>query len=153
MKSLQYTVVGIIFSLVLLISQQSLAKGVDKATVAASGYDVVSYFKNSGPVPGTGYHVSEHDGVTYLFANKDNKKTFDKNPENFIPAYGGFCAYGVAVGKKFYSSPLAWHIDNDRLYLNLDKEIQNKWLKDVPGYIEKGDKNWKEISDKSAGEL
>lgn len=152
MKSFNIVFIGTLI-IIGLIAQNVFAKNVDKAAVAVSGYDVVSYHMKSGPTPGSGWHVSEYDGVTFLFANKKNKRTFDRDPDKYLPAYGGFCAYGVAVGKKFYSDPLAWHIKNDRLYLNLDDKIQSKWLKDVPGFIEKADKNWKEIADKSPEEL
>ena len=153
MKSLNMAVIGVTFIFIGLTSQNVFAKDVDKAAVAASGYDVVSYHTQTGPTPGSGWHVSEYDGATYLFANKKNKKVFDKDPDKYVPAYGGFCAYGAAVGKKFYSDPLAWHIENGRLYLNLDDKIQAKWLKDVSGYIKKGDANWKTIADKSPDEL
>ncbi len=153
MKSLIMSIIGATFILIGLTSQNVFAKNVDKAAVAASGYDVVSYHTQTGPTPGSGWHVSEYDGATYLFANKKNKKAFDKDPDKYVPAYGGYCAYGVAVGKKFYSDPLAWHIENGKLYLNLDDKIQAKWLKDVSGYINKAETNWKTIADKSPDEL
>jgi hypothetical protein len=40
-----------------------------------------------------------------------------------------------------------------KLYLNLDADIQNKWLKDIPGYIKKADANWPKIKDKAPSEL
>ena len=41
-----------------------------------------------------------------------------------LPAYGGFCAYGVALGKKFDDDPRYWKIVDGKLYLNLDGDIQ-----------------------------
>jgi hypothetical protein len=35
-----------------------------------------------------------------------------------------------------------WQIVNHKLYLNYSREIQKKWQKDIPGYIEKANKNW-----------
>ena len=153
MKSLIIAFIGATFLFIGLTTQQVLAGDLDKAFVVASGYDVVSYHTQAGPTPGSGWHVSEYDGAFYIFASKENKKAFDKNPDKYVPAYGGYCAYGVAIGKKFYSDPLAWHIENGRLYLNLDDKIQAKWLKDVPGYIKKAETNWEKIADKSPSEL
>ena len=102
---------------------------------------------------GSGYHVAEYKGVTYVFASKEHKTTFEANPEKYVPAYGGYCAYGVAVGKKFVSDPEAWKIVQGKLYLNLDKDIQNKWAKDIPGYIKKSEANWKDIKDKAPSDL
>jgi len=50
--------------------------------------------------------------------------------------HADYCAYDVAVGKKFHIHPEAWRLADGKLYLNLDAEIQKKWHKDIPGYIE-----------------
>ena len=144
---------GLVVLFTLITFQVAVAGSINNATVAAGGYDVVSYHQKSGPVQGTGWHTAEHDGVTYLFTSKGNKKKFVADPDKYAPAYGGYCAYGVSVGKKFYIDPLSWHIQDGKLYLNLDKKIQKKWLKDVDGYISKADKNWGEIKDVPASKL
>ena len=109
---------------------------------AVGGYDLVSYHGEKGPVRGSGYHATEHKGVIYLFVSKENKETFEMNPEKYLPAYNGFCAYGVAVGKKFNTNPTVYEIIDGKLYLNLDSDIQKEWSKDISGNIKKADKNW-----------
>ncbi len=153
MLRLKYYSIALIALLLAVTSQTALAAGADDATVAVYGYDVVSYHTDQGPMRGSGHFVSEHDGVTYLFASEQNKERFDQNPEKYVPAYGGYCAFGVSVGKKFYSDPLAWRIVDGKLYLNLDAGIQEKWLKDVPGHIKKAEANWPKIKDKAPSEL
>ena len=123
------------------------------ATIGVSGYDVVSYHTEKRPLRGNGHFVSEYDGVAYLFANEDNKQRFDANPEQYVPAYGGFCAFGVSVGKKFYADPEVWRIVDGTLYLNLDARIQQEWLKDVPGRIKTANANWATIKDTAPSEL
>jgi len=91
--------------------------------------------------------------VIYVFANKKNRKMFEANPEKYIPAYGGYCAYGVAVGNKFIADPELWMIEDGKLYLNLDTDIQKKWLKDIAGYIDKANSNWMKIRNKTPFEL
>ena len=112
---------------------------------AVGGYDLVSYHQETGPVRGSGYQATQYEGVTYLFANEENKATFEANPEKYLPAYNGFCAYGVALGKKFNTDPTVYEIAEGTLYLNLDSGIQEEWAKDIPGYIEKADENWKSM--------
>lgn len=90
-----------------------------------------------------------YQGVAYIFASTENKKIFAANPEKYLPAYGGYCAYGVSVCHKVISDPLAWKIVNDKLYLNLDKQIQEIWAKDMPGNIKKADAQWIKIRDKN----
>ena len=123
------------------------------STPGISGYDPVAYFTDGKPMRGSGYHVAVHDGVTYAFTTEEHKKMFEANPQKYLPAYGGYCAYGVAVGKKFVVDPEAWKIVDGTLYLNLDKDIQRKWAKDIPGYIKKAEANWATMKDKKPSDL
>ena len=136
-----------------MLSTSALAKDYTHSTPGVGGYDPVAYFTEGKPVKGNGYHVKEFKGVTYAFAKKANKKMFAANPEKYIPAYGGYCAYGVAVGKKFVADPEVWKVLDGRLYLNLDRKIQQTWEKDIPGYIKKADVNWTKIKDKAPADL
>lgn len=130
-----------------------VAGGYQTSTVGVGGYDLVSYHTDEGPVRGNGNHVVEHDDTTYLFSSRANRKAFESDPERYLPAYGGFCAFGVSVKKKFVGDPEVWRIENERVYLNLDKGIQKKWFKDIPGNIMKADRNWPEIRDTAPSEL
>ena len=148
------TVFSSIFAVLLaILATPALAGDVTHSTPGISGYDPVAYFTDGKPMKGSGYHVAEYQGVTYAFVSKEHKNRFEDNPEKYVPAYGGFCAYGVAVGKKFVSDPEAWKIVQGRLYLNLDRDIQSKWVKDIPGYIKKSEANWKDIKDKAPSDL
>lgn len=117
--------------------------------VGNQGYDLVSYQQKSGPVRGSGNHVVFYHDVAYIFATTENKKIFAANPEKYLPAYGGYCAYGVASGHKVISDPLAWKLVNGTLYLNLNKQVQDIWLKDIPANIKKADEQWSKIKDKN----
>ncbi len=126
---------------------------VTASTPAVQGYDLVSYHTAKRPLRGNGHFVAEHEGVTYLFVDAENLAAFQKDPERYVPAYGGWCAFGVSVGKKFVGDPEVWRVVDGRLYLNLDANIQDDWLKDVPGRIRKADANWPQIRDKAPAVL
>lgn len=117
----------------------------EHSAVGASGYDLVSYQNAKRPVRGNGHYLAENRGVTYLFSSSANQKLFEANPAKYLPAYGGYCAFGVSVGKKFVGDPEVWRIVDGQLYLNLDASIQDQWLKDVPGKISKANANWSRI--------
>ena len=136
-----------------VVSTSAFAQDYTHSTPGVSGYDPVAYFTEGKPLKGNGYHVSDFQGVTYAFASEEHKELFDANPEKYVPAYGGYCAYGVAVGKKFVADPEVWKIVQGRLYLNLDRKIQRTWEKDIPGNIKKADANWAEIRDKAPSDL
>jgi len=123
----------------------ALAADAVHSTVGVGGYDLVSYQTGKKPLPGNGNHLTVHDGVTYLFASEGNEATFAADPKRYLPAYGGWCAFGVSVGKKFVGDPNVWEVVDGRLYLNLDNSIKTMWLEDVPGNIAKAEKNWPKI--------
>lgn len=130
----------------------STALTAETNTVALSGYDAVSYHIGE-PQRGSGNHVATFEGATYIFANAENLETFKKDPAKYAPAYGGYCAYGAALGKKFVSDPLVYKVVDGRLYLNLNEQVAKRWNEDVPGYIVKADEQWKTIADVPAGDL
>lgn len=153
MDSMKTYFLGAMALLIAALASPAFAQDVTHSTPGASGYDVVAYFTDGKPMRGSGFHVSMHEGVTYAFATEEHKKLFAADPKKYLPVYGSFCAYGVAVAKKFVADPEVWKIVDGKLYLNLDKNIQAKWEKDIAGYIKKADSNWTQIKDKAAGDL
>ena len=129
------------------------ALNVDAKNLAVKGYDVVAYFTLAAPTEGKAQFAASHQGATYWFANEVNRDAFKGNPERYAPQFGGFCAMGVALDQKFDGDPHAWRIENDKLYLNLNKDIQSKWLKDVPGHLRKANDIWPKIRDKAPKDL
>ena len=148
-KSLLYTVL----TAILLLPGLAIAGGHAASTPGVNGYDLVSYHMGKKPLVGNGNHAYEYKGVTYIFINEDNKKTFAANSEKYLPAYGGWCAYGVAFGKKFVADPDVWKLVDEKLYLNLDTGIQAKWQEDMSGKITMADQQWSKIRDRAPSEL
>ena len=110
--------------------------------LALRGVDPVSYFTVGKPVKGQKSITTELRGGTYWFSSEENKALFLKNPDAYLPAYGGYCAYGTAVKTKVDGDPYIWHIIDDQLYLNITKPVDRVWRKDIPGYIRDANKNW-----------
>ncbi len=136
-----------------LFSLSANADYVTNSTVGAGGYDLVSYQTDKKPLPGNGNFVATIDQVNYIFANQENLDTFNKNPKKYMPQYGGYCAFGASVGKKFIGDPNVWEVVDGKLYFNLDNGIKATWVKDIPGNIKKANKNWKKIKNKPAASL
>ncbi len=125
------------------VSSGLTAKGVG---LAVHGYDVVAYFTKGEPTVGTAKYSTVYKDATYRFASETNLDAFEDNPERFLPQYGGFCAYGVAVGAKFDGDPHLWRIVDGKLYLNLNEDVQRTWEKDISAYIKRADRNWTRIA-------
>ncbi|MCI4664778.1 MAG: YHS domain-containing protein [Neomegalonema sp.] len=120
---------------------------------ALSGYDAVSYFKDSGPVKGDDAYTYEYKGAKYRFASADHRDAFAANPAKYAPAYGGFCAFGTAMGFKVPTDPKVYKIVDGKLYLNLNGGVQKRWEKDIPGFIRGAENNWPKIVGYSADDL
>ena len=113
--------------------------------VAVEGTDVVAYFTEGRAMKGSSEFEHEWNGATWRFASAKHRDRFAKDPERYAPRYGGYCAYAVSQGGTAPIDPEAWKIVDGRLYLNLDRDIQKIWERDVPGYIERADENWPRI--------
>ncbi|MEP3045874.1 MAG: YHS domain-containing (seleno)protein [Roseibium sp.] len=135
----------------------ALGAGVDvNATVtglALRGVDPVSYFTNGAPQDGNFAITEVHNGATYRFVSEESRETFKQDPEKYLPAYGGFCAFGTAMGVKVDGDPDLWKIVDGKLYLNLSPSIQERWNTDVPGFISTANTKWTEIEDTDPSEL
>ena len=112
---------------------------------AIRGYDPVAYFDRKGPVKGSKQFSYPWQGATWYFASAENRDKFAAEPERYAPRYGGYCAYAVAQGDTADIDPSAWSIVDGKLYLNYSLRILERWKKDIPGYIRKGDANWPDV--------
>ncbi|MFC3150743.1 YHS domain-containing (seleno)protein [Litoribrevibacter euphylliae] len=138
----------------LVISSLSFASSVNIGDndVAIHGYDPVAYFTNSKAVEGSAKFTAIHDGAIYRFASKKNRDLFSSDPSHYAPQFGGYCAMGVALDKKLDIDPNAFYIYKDKLYLNLNKDVQKKWVTDIPGYLKTANRTWSGIEDLSVAE-
>ncbi len=125
----------------------------DKNDVILAGHDVVAYFTENKPVLGDARFTAQHDGAVYRFASQGNRDLFRANPEKYEPAYGGYCAFGASLGKKFQIDGKAFEIVEGRLYVNKNLEVYKTWRKDIPGNIVKAEGAWTQIRDRAASEL
>lgn len=123
------------------------------APLALHGYDPVAYFTAGEPRRGSDKLVHVHEGAAYRFSSQANLDAFKADPDGYAPQYGGFCAYGVSVGKKFDGDPYIWKVEDGKLYLNLNEEISAAFLEDLDGNIAKADSNWPEIEHTAASDL
>lgn len=138
-----------LISSALLASSLSYASNIEinanDNDLAIKGFDAVSYFTAGAPSKGSDKFTSAYNGAIYHFSTATNRDLFKANPAKYAPQYGGYCAMGVAMNQKFDTDPTAWHIDGGKLYLNLNKSVQTKWLTDVPGFLETSQENWPSI--------
>jgi len=137
-------ILGLLFTIVQAQENINLNNG-----YAAEGYDVVAYF-NHKAIKGDKKITYNYKEVKYSFSSNKNFETFKKNPEMYIPQYGGYCAYAIAVNNKKVSvNPKSFQILDHKLYLFYDNWGVNtlkKWKDEDPKKLQKqADSNWENL--------
>lgn len=115
------------------------------SNVALSGYDTVAYFTTGRPTKGEARYALTYKGAEFRFASAENLARFRANPAAYAPQYGGYCAWAVSQGYTASGDPTVWKIVEGRLYLNYNREIGERWSKNIPGHIRAGNANWPKL--------
>jgi hypothetical protein len=120
---------------------------------ALQGYDPVAYFVQGKAVPGSPEFEYRWNGATWEFSSDENRSLFRSDTrsgaDKYIPAYGGYCAFGMAEGYVSDIDPKVWTVFGGKLYLAHDPQVKQKWEKDIPGNVERANINWPAALDKS----
>ncbi|MGB3316380.1 MAG: YHS domain-containing (seleno)protein [Albidovulum sp.] len=122
------------------------------APVGLHGADPVAVV-NGDVITGEGEFSSVLNGAAYYFATAENKAEFDANPTAFEPQNGGFCTYGVSVGKKFDGDPRHAVVHEGKLYVFLNAKTRELFLEDVAGALTNATQNWAKIEHVAATDL
>ncbi len=117
--------------------------------LAIQGYDPVAYFTLQKAVKGNPSFAAKHLGVIYHFSSQTNKDLFLKNPNNYEPQYGGWCAYALGEkGEKVEINPETFKIIDNKLYLFYNANFNNTlktWNKNEVNLKNAADLNWNKI--------
>ncbi|MEO0869638.1 MAG: YHS domain-containing (seleno)protein [Cyanobacteria bacterium J06642_11] len=135
------------------LSASNYSVNIDEKGRALRGYDPVAYVTDGEPVQGSQDLSFRWNDAEYYFSTADNRDKFIANPEQYAPANGGYCTFGVVLSKKFDGDPEVWSVHNNRLHVFLNREVQEKFLQDEAGNFSKVAENWPVIQDKSPEEL
>jgi YHS domain-containing protein len=139
----------IISALVLpAFAQTKSLLNLDKSGLAIQGYDPVAFFTDAKPVKGRPELSSAHDGATYQFASAEHKALFDKDPGQYEPVFGGYCAYGVSRNKLVSIDVDAFQIVGGQLLLQYSKGVRDDFNKDQAGNLAKANANWPALVEK-----
>ena len=133
----------------LSFAQDKKANNIDDSKIGLQGYSPVSYLDLGLAQRGLKQHKAVYKDIAYYFTSAEQKNKFTKNPERYMPQYGGFCAFGVYAGAKFRVDPTKFVVGDNKYYLFLnDVEVDAKqlWLDgDKSMLISTANKNWKSL--------
>ena len=135
----------LVLSMVLFFTSCGPSVSGSASNPALGGYCPVCYFTADQAVEGSSEYQATYEVKTYYFNSAESVATFNADPEKYLPAYDGWCAYGVAVGAKVPVDPRVFSVVDGRLYLNKNRWVGRSFDKDQEGYIEKANENWPEL--------
>jgi YHS domain-containing protein len=117
--------------------------------VALQGYDPVAYFIQKKALKGKTTLATTYEGVVYYFSTQANKEFFAKNPSQYEPQFGGWCAYAMgANAEKVEINPETFKIVDGKLYVFYNAYFNNtlkSWNKDEVNLKKNAETNWKKI--------
>jgi YHS domain-containing protein len=117
--------------------------------VALQGYDPVAYFIQKKALKGKTTLATTYEGVVYYFSTQANKEIFAKNPSQYEPQFGGWCAYAMgANAEKVEINPDTFKIVDGKLYVFYNAYFNNtlkSWDKDEVNLRKKAEANWKKF--------
>ena len=121
--------------------------------VALRGNDAVALATGLDVTPGEARFTHVHDGVAYYFASEETRAAFAADPAAYIPQYGGFCALGVALGKKLDAAPRFADLVDGKLYVFLNAAVFETYKKDKAGILAKAAQNWPAMHHRAVAEV
>ncbi|CAM9696970.1 unnamed protein product [Scytosiphon promiscuus] len=99
--------------------------------------------------------MSMFRGYRLFFSSIQNLRTFENDPVKYLPAWGGFCSYGVAnetwwtnttIGP--FGNPAKWEIlgrsGETRLHIFRSNVPMQRFNTDVDGFLERGEEVWRD---------
>jgi YHS domain-containing protein len=127
--------------------ENNVSSGVTTAGVPLGlhGVDSVALTSLGAVAEGSAVYTIVHEGAAYYFASQASADIFSANPEKYLPQYGGFCAYAVALGKKFDGDPRFADIVDGKLYLFVNGAIFAKYKENSAEILANAEKTWPKI--------
>ena len=135
--------------------EHNVSTGVTTAGVPLGlhGIDPVALTSLGAVAEGSAVYTVVDDGVAYYFASQKSADLFSANPDKYAPQYGGFCAYAVALGKKFDGDPQFADIVHGKLYLFVNAAIFAKYKADSENILRNAEKTWPKIRNVAVKDL
>lgn len=132
----------VVTGLVALLAACAPRAGGESVSPAAEGHDVVAYFTEGAAVKGSTSHTVVRNGREWRFASAEHRRMFLEEPERYIPAYDGHCAWALSQGRLSQGRAQYWAIHDGRLFFNCNAEVHARWLEDRERLIEIADREW-----------
>ena len=85
--------------------------------IGIQGYSAVSYFETGRAEPGSADYSVEFDKRIYYFTSAEQAETFRQQPQQYMPKFGEYCPYSLALGRRVGIDPTNFSIVDGQLLL------------------------------------
>lgn len=110
--------------------------------IALNGYDMVDLVDHTTLQKGKKELAFTYQNAEWHFSSPENLNTFKRHPEQYVPQYGGYCAYGMSKGYKAPTEIETWTKVEGKLYLNYNQDVKKNWVNNRDTFIQQADTNW-----------
>lgn len=100
------------------------------------GYSPVSYFEHNRAELGSAEYEWSWDGVRYRFTSQNQLQQFKQNPEQYLPAHGGWCSLMLSGSGNLTPA-------NPESFTIVDGQLLLFWQGEYKGQHISGLSNWK----------
>ena len=119
---------------------------VDRHTgLAIYGIDPVAYFTNRKPVAGRADFEYRHAGAIWRFDNEGNRAAFARDPQVYMPRFGGYDPVGVSRGLSTPGYPALWVVHDERLYLFYTENARQAFIANPAAVIAAAAARWADV--------
>ena len=110
------------------------------------GMDPVSYFTETEPEQGRGDFEYIWQNVSWYFASAANRDVFMRQPEIYVPQFGGHCGMAMARGYVSDSDPRIYTVFKQRLYLFYSAANREAFLLSPDAAGSQAETHWTRLS-------
>ena len=153
-RSLRAALLGLVLSAapVALLWQAGHATTTEQIVVdphsglAIYGYDPVAYFTDRAAKMGRADLELTHAGAAWRFFNEGNRDAFARDPQVYMPQYGGYDPVAITGNVARAGHPDFWAIHNDRLFLFYSDEARKLFNADPAHMALQAEENWPRVN-------
>jgi len=118
--------------------------------LAIGGYDPVAYFTEARAVAGLPSLERGYAGAIWRFRNVGNRDAFARDPDVYMPHYGGYDPVAVARGASVPGHPQVWLVVGARLYFFHDAAARAAFAADPAYYAAAAEARWPKVREQLA---
>ncbi len=119
---------------------------VDSKGLWVEGYDPVAYLVQGKAMKGSVQITTTYKGAAFRFSNATHLALFKKDPEHYLPQYGGWCAYALgANNEKVEVDPETFKVKDGKVFLFYNAFFNNTlttWNKNEAQLYQSAEQHW-----------